>query len=164
MKGCDVFPQLASRQPFSSLHPSVASFFKDYLSGEKAITFGDQFVINTHFPPFPGRAFDTLANQFESLGNAHNRSLYSVTLGVTNWCGLRDACFGTDRPMESLTISSDQAHRTAFYDALEPGSRRNMEERFKVELAKRARKGAYNVIHDYIMCVAQTEKEARKIP
>lgn len=51
-----------------------------------------------------------------------------------------------------------------FYDALEPGSRRNMEERFKVELAKRARKGAYNVIHDYIMCVAQTEKEARKIP
>lgn len=111
MKGCDVFPQLASRQPFSSLHPSVASFFKDYLSGEKAVTFGDQFVINTHFPPFPGRAFDTLANQFESLGDAHNRSLYSVTLGVTNWCGLRDACFGTDRPMESLTISSDQAHR-----------------------------------------------------
>jgi len=60
MKGSDLFRQLACREPFTGLHPSVAAFFREYLSREKAVKSGDHFVINTHFPPFPSRAFDSI--------------------------------------------------------------------------------------------------------
>jgi MoaA/NifB/PqqE/SkfB family radical SAM enzyme/SAM-dependent methyltransferase len=86
MRGSDLFHRLASREPFTGLHPSVAQFFRDYLSREKTVRFGDRFVINTHFPPYPSSAFDSLAEHFGALGDPHNRKLYSVTLGVTNRC------------------------------------------------------------------------------
>lgn len=86
MRGSDLFHRLAGREPFTGLHPAVARFFKDYLSREKATRFGDRFVINTHFPPYPSGAFDRLAEHFDALGDPHNRTLYSVTLGVTNRC------------------------------------------------------------------------------
>lgn len=86
MKGSDLFHRLACREPFTGLHPLVARFFRDYLSREKAVRFGDRFVINTHFPPYPSGAFDSLAEHFGALGDPHHRKLYSVTLGVTNRC------------------------------------------------------------------------------
>jgi len=86
MRGDEFFVEAARRPPFTKLHPKVAAFFKDYLSKEKVIRFGDQFVVNTNFPPYPSRAFDNLAEGFRSLGDAQQRRLYSVTLAVTNRC------------------------------------------------------------------------------
>ena len=69
----------------SGMDPRLASFFKAYLAGEKVIRFGDQAVINTHFPPYPSAGFDTMIKQFCELGQASAaRHLYSVTLAVTN--------------------------------------------------------------------------------
>ncbi len=86
MKGDEFFAELAQRPPFTKLHPKVAAFFKDYLSQEKVIRFDDRFVVNTNFPPYPGRAFDNLAEGFRWLGDSNQRRLYSVTLAVTNRC------------------------------------------------------------------------------
>ena len=86
MRGDEFFARIATRPPFTKLHPSVAAFLKEYLSHEKAVRFGDRWVVNTHFPPYPSRAFETLAESFARLGDASDRRLYSVTLAVTNRC------------------------------------------------------------------------------
>lgn len=57
MRGDEFFVQVSKRPPFTKLHPKVGGFFKDYLSQEKVVRFGDRFVVNTHFPPYPSRAF-----------------------------------------------------------------------------------------------------------
>jgi MoaA/NifB/PqqE/SkfB family radical SAM enzyme/SAM-dependent methyltransferase len=63
----------------------MGRFFKDYLTHEKVVAFGARRVINTQFPPWPGRAFDGMAKQFLPRAGA-GRRLYSVTLAVTNRC------------------------------------------------------------------------------
>jgi len=105
MRGDELFRRLAVREPFTGMHPSVGAFFRDYLSGEKAVRFGDRFVINTHFPPFPSGAFDNLAEHFGALGQRDNRRLYSVTFGVTNRCGYRCwHCYNTGRQQRDMTL------------------------------------------------------------
>lgn len=100
------------REPFTGMHPSVGAFFRDYLSGEKAVRFGDRFVINTHFPPFPSGAFDNLAEHFGALGQLDNRRLYSVTFGVTNRCGYRCwHCYNAGRQQQDMTL--DEVRRIA---------------------------------------------------
>src|SRR5512133_3760239 len=86
MRGDEFFQEISRRPPFTKLHPRVAGFFKSYFANEKAVAFGGQHVINTHFPPFPSPAFDQLARQFAELGDASTRRLYSVTVAVTNRC------------------------------------------------------------------------------
>ena len=86
MRGDEFLVEVSQRPPFTKLHPKVAGFFKEYLSREKVIRFKDHFVVNTNFPPYPGRAFENLADGFHSLGDAQRRRLYSVTLAVTNRC------------------------------------------------------------------------------
>ena len=86
MNGNDFFNKVFMNPPFSKMHPSVGAFFKKYLSNEKVIEFNGRYVLNTHFPPYPGEAFDNLAAQFMSIGETSERSLYSVTLAVTNRC------------------------------------------------------------------------------
>ncbi|MFC1649994.1 radical SAM protein [Candidatus Latescibacterota bacterium] len=86
MKGSEFFEKAASKPPFSKLQPAVAAFFKDYLTHEKVITFNKRAVINTHFPPYPSRAFDNLVKQFGLIGEVTERRLYSVTMAVTNRC------------------------------------------------------------------------------
>ena len=86
MKGDVFFRRYASQPPFSRMHPAIASFFMDYLSNEKVVSFGDKFILNTQFPPYPSRAFDNLAEHFNAIGDTGNRQLYSVTLAVTNRC------------------------------------------------------------------------------
>lgn len=109
MKGSDLFHQLACREPFIGLHPLVAEFFRDYLSREKAVRFGDQFVINTHFPPFPSRAFNNLAEHFGALGEPRNRNLYSVTLGITNRCRYRCwHCYNAGRTEQDMPFADIQ--------------------------------------------------------
>ena len=60
MRGDEFFQEIASRPPLTKLHPRVASFLKTYLAGEKVIPFGGKQVINTQFPPYPSRAFESL--------------------------------------------------------------------------------------------------------
>ena len=86
MRGDEFFQSIAKRPPFTKLHPRVGGFLKEYFAKEKVVAFGDRFVVNTHFPPFPSPAFDRMAEQFAQLGNAATRRLYSVTLAVTNRC------------------------------------------------------------------------------
>jgi MoaA/NifB/PqqE/SkfB family radical SAM enzyme/protein-L-isoaspartate O-methyltransferase len=86
MRGDQFFSQVAIRPPFTKLHPRVGEFLKNYFAKEKVISFGDRMVVNTNFPPYPSAAFDHLAQQFAELGDASTRSLYSVTLAVTNQC------------------------------------------------------------------------------
>jgi SAM-dependent methyltransferase len=61
-------------------------------------------------------------------------------------------CGSPEGVLEHLTKSGAG---TAFYDALDPCSRQEMEGRFKEALAGRVQKGAYNVVHDFILCVAR---------
>ncbi|HAU36740.1 MAG TPA: hypothetical protein DCX07_03360, partial [Phycisphaerales bacterium] len=115
MKGDEFFVKIASRPPLNRLHPAVGTFFKDYLRGEKPTAFGDRWVINTHFPPYPGRAFDAMAEQF--LHPSDGRRLYSVTLAVTNRCRFRCwHCYNagrsqTDLPRDALKSLAGELQR-----------------------------------------------------
>ena len=107
MRGSQVFEQLATRPPFTKLHPKVAAFLKDYFVHEKAIEFDGRLVVNTHFPPYPSRAFDNLTEGFNRLGSAEDRRLYSVTLAVTNRCLFKCwHCYNAGRSQQDLTIDT----------------------------------------------------------
>jgi len=86
MRGDEFFLR-ASKQPlFAKLHPRVAAFLKGYFAQEKVIPFGDRFVVNTNFPPYPSAAFNRMVGQFTPSDAAASRRLFSVTLAVTNRC------------------------------------------------------------------------------
>jgi len=107
MRGTEFFQEAAKRPPFSKLHPRVAEFFKDYLAHEKAIRFGDRFVMNTHFPPYPSSAFDNLVENFSQIGDVSQRRLYSVTLAVTNRCHFRCwHCYNAGRDQKDLSLET----------------------------------------------------------
>ena len=105
MRGDEFFRQFATMRPFSQMHPAIAAFFGDYLAGEKVTQFGDRFVLNTHFPPYPSGAFDNLAEHFASVGDSAERSLYSVTCAVTNRCPYNCwHCYNAGRSQEDLSL------------------------------------------------------------
>ncbi len=107
MRGDEFFRQIATTPPFSGMHPKIAAFFKDYLSREKVIQFGEKYVMNTHFPPYPSRAFETLAAQFDRVGDAEERSLFSVTLAVTNRCMYRCwHCYNAGRTQKDVPLEA----------------------------------------------------------
>ncbi len=102
MRGDEFFEEIASRPPLTRLHPRVASFLKSYLEGEKVVPFGGRRVINTQFPPYPGRAFESLLDHFLA---DDARRLYSVTLAVTNRCRFRCwHCYNAGRSQEDLPL------------------------------------------------------------
>jgi len=105
MKGDEFFIRMAAKPPFSRLHPSVGAFFKGYLSNEKVRLFNDRYVVNTHFPPFPGPAFDNLVEHFGDIGNVGARRLYSVTLAVTNRCSYHCwHCYNAGRSQRDMPL------------------------------------------------------------
>jgi MoaA/NifB/PqqE/SkfB family radical SAM enzyme/SAM-dependent methyltransferase len=109
MKGDEFFTQVLSRPPFSKMHPKVASFFKDYLSKEKVIRFNEQFVLNTHFPPYPSRAFENFVEDFSLIGEASERRLFSVTLAVTNRCDYNCwHCYNAGRSQKDMPLAAIQ--------------------------------------------------------
>ena len=109
MKGNEFFRRVANTSPFSKMHPRLAAFFKDYLSGEKVIPFNDRFVLNTHFPPYPSRAFENLAEHFSQLGQASTRQLFSVTLAITNRCNYNCwHCYNAGRSQQDLPLTTLQ--------------------------------------------------------
>ncbi len=103
MRGNEFFKKVAKKEPFSRLHPRVAAFLKDYLSHEKVISFNNQFVVNTHFPPYPGPAFNNLAEYFDQIGQSEKRHFYSVTFAVTNRCNYNCwHCYNAGRSQEDI--------------------------------------------------------------
>ena len=107
MRGDEFFAQVSKRPPFTKLHPRVGAFLKGYFAKEKVILFGDRFVVNTNFPPFPSAAFDHLAEQFAQLGDAATRRLYSVTLAVTNRCPFNCwHCYNAGRSQVDLPLAA----------------------------------------------------------
>ncbi|MGA2093043.1 MAG: radical SAM protein, partial [Sedimentisphaerales bacterium] len=107
MRGDEFFTQLLVKPPFTKMHPKVAAFFKEYLANEKVIKFNDRFVVNTHFPPYPGRAFDNFAEHFSSIGEVTERRLYSVTLAVTNRCNYNCwHCYNAGRSQRDIPLST----------------------------------------------------------
>jgi MoaA/NifB/PqqE/SkfB family radical SAM enzyme/SAM-dependent methyltransferase len=107
MRGDQFFASLASRPPFSRMHPRLAVFFKDYLSNEKVVAFGGNNVVNTHLPPYPSRAFDKMVEQFNEIGDASTRRLFSVTWAVTNRCTY-DCwhCYNAGRSQQDLPLET----------------------------------------------------------
>jgi MoaA/NifB/PqqE/SkfB family radical SAM enzyme/SAM-dependent methyltransferase len=82
------------------------AFFKEYLSHEKIITFQNRHVLNTHFPPYPGPAFDTLVKNFNEVGKAGSQKLFSVTLAVTNRCTYQCwHCYNANRSQRDVPLS-----------------------------------------------------------
>ena len=118
MRGDEFFAHLSSRPPFTKLHPTVGGFFEEYLSEEKVARFGEQSVVNTHFPPYPSRAFDNLVKGFSLIGDVTQRRLYSVTLAVTNRCPF-DCwhCYNAGRSQTDLPLESMQSLAAQLQDA-----------------------------------------------
>jgi len=89
------------------MHPAAAGFFKDYLANQKVVQFGERCVVNTNLPPFPSGAFDGLVDQFTQLGDVEDRKLYSITLAVTNRCGLNCwHCYNAGRSQIDLPLEA----------------------------------------------------------
>ena len=106
MKGEDFLRMCAGRPPFSKMHPAMISFFKSYLSQEKIIPFRGRYVLNTHFPPYPSAAFETMVRNFDEVGEAGVRRLFSVTLAVTNRCTYRCwHCYNAERSQRDVPLS-----------------------------------------------------------
>jgi MoaA/NifB/PqqE/SkfB family radical SAM enzyme/SAM-dependent methyltransferase len=106
MRGDAFFAMLAAQPAFARLDPGLAAFFKSYLAHEKAVPFDGRHVVNTHFPPWPSRAFDAFVGQFFELGTSGpSRRLYSVTLAVTNRCGYRCwHCYNAGRSPQDIPL------------------------------------------------------------
>ncbi len=107
MKGKEFLAQVLHEPPFSRLHPKVAAFLKDYLEHEKVITFRGKRIVNTNFPPYPSPAFDTMADQFNAIGGVVDRSLFSVTLAVTNRCPYHCwHCYNAGRSQRDVPLAA----------------------------------------------------------
>lgn len=106
MNGADFFTRISGEPPFTRMKPQVAAFFRDYLTREKVVQFGDKHVINTHFPPYPSPAFDNMVDGFNAFGDAERRRLFSVTLAVTNRCPYRCwHCYNAGRDQANLPLA-----------------------------------------------------------
>ncbi len=104
--GPDFLSRVAALPPFNRMHPRIAEFFRDYLAGEKFARFGEKYVLNTHFPPYPGPAFDRMTEHFGLVGECGaDRQLYSVTWAVTNRCNYRCwHCYNAGRSQVDLPL------------------------------------------------------------
>ncbi|MCX5794644.1 MAG: radical SAM protein [Elusimicrobia bacterium] len=106
MRGDEFFQAVAVKPPFTKLHPRVAAFFKGYLAREKVVRFGDRFVVNTNFPPFPSPAFDRFAEGFDQVAAGAQRRLHSVTLAVTNRCSYKCwHCYNAGRSQKDIPLA-----------------------------------------------------------
>lgn len=104
MRGDRFLERLAAGGGAARFHPAVAVFLEEYLAGEKVVEHGARWVINSNFPPQPGRAFDRLVEQLTTEAPA--RRLFSVTLAVTNRCPMRCwHCYNAGRSQQDLPLA-----------------------------------------------------------
>ncbi len=105
MRGDEFFAAVAARPPLNRLHPRLVGFLREYLAEERVSRFGDQYVLNTHFPPYPSLAFERLVAALPELGSGSQPRLHSVTLAVTNRCPLRCwHCYNAGRSQQDLPL------------------------------------------------------------
>lgn len=108
MNGAEYFVEVAKTADITKLHPRVAQFLKDYLRGEKAVSFRDQWVVNTQFPPYPSRAFDRFLHQCAT--ERETWPLYSLTWAVTNRCPFACShCYNAGRSQQDVPRAVFQA-------------------------------------------------------
>jgi MoaA/NifB/PqqE/SkfB family radical SAM enzyme/ubiquinone/menaquinone biosynthesis C-methylase UbiE len=87
--------------------PSLYRYLKDFLKIEKVRPFGNQFVINTFIPPFPGPAFDRFLSTY--FGSEQKTPIQSVDLAVTNGCVFNCwHCYNAGRQLSDLSTESLQ--------------------------------------------------------
>ena len=107
MKGDEFLAQVGARPPFSRMNPRIGAFFKEYLSNEKIVKFGEFHVLNTHFPPYPSPAFDNMVAHYNTIAETGKRSLFSVTFAVTNRCMYNCRhCYNAGRGQEDLDLKA----------------------------------------------------------
>ena len=80
-----------------------------YFEHVRAIPFGDQWVFDSAFPPFPGKAFSRLVARLEeAVQGEHTPSM--VTIAVTNRCMLNCwHCYNAGRDQTDLSLAAFQA-------------------------------------------------------
>jgi MoaA/NifB/PqqE/SkfB family radical SAM enzyme/ubiquinone/menaquinone biosynthesis C-methylase UbiE len=87
--------------------PSLYRYLKDFLEIEKVRPYGNQFVINTFIPPFPGPAFDRFLSTY--FGTEKKTPIQSVDLAVTNGCVFNCwHCYNAGRQLSDLSTGSLQ--------------------------------------------------------
>jgi len=105
MEGDAFLNFIMKKESAQKMHPRIAGFLKDYLANEKVVHFNNQYVLNTHFPPYPGRAFDNLVQQLNETGELKHQQLFSVTLAVTNQCRYHCwHCYNSGRKQTNIPL------------------------------------------------------------
>jgi len=81
--------------------PSLFNYLVDFLETEKVRRYGDQYVINTFIPPFPGPAFDRFLAAY--FNGSDRPAIQSVDLAVTNGCVFNCwHCYNAGRRLNDL--------------------------------------------------------------
>jgi len=105
MKAVDMLPRLIDRQVMGVLDPELIDLLRDYLSLMKVVPWGDQFVMGTHAPPFPGPAFDRFMNGLIPDGSDDGPTVTTTALAITNRCPLTCwHCYNAGRPQIDLPL------------------------------------------------------------
>jgi len=107
MNGTEFFVKISKQPPASNLHPRLGEFFKGFLAHEKIRDFQGKYVINTHFPPYPGPSFTRLVERMQEKPSEGRPGLYSVTLAVTNRCPYQCwHCYNAGRKQSDLSLKT----------------------------------------------------------
>jgi MoaA/NifB/PqqE/SkfB family radical SAM enzyme/ubiquinone/menaquinone biosynthesis C-methylase UbiE len=117
MKAVEMLPNLIDRTVMGVIDPELVKLLKDYLSLQKVVPWGDQFVIGTHAPPFPGAAFDRFVKGLIPADDDDPPLLTQAALAVTNRCPLKCwHCYNAGRAQEDLPVETLKSIVTQFQD------------------------------------------------
>ncbi len=106
MKAVEMLPSLIDRTVLGVLDPELVALLKDYLSLQKIVPWGDQLVMGTHAPPFPGPAFDRFFQGLIPTGDEDEPLLTMAALAITNRCPLGCwHCYNAGRDQEDLPLA-----------------------------------------------------------
>lgn len=98
-----------------------------------------------------------VAFDFPRDKNYIRQKLYSAGFIISHlWDG--KIVFHYDTPQEVLEHLLKSGAGTAYYDAIDPKKRKNLEQKFIGILAHKKSSASYEVIHDYICCIATKSK------
>lgn len=88
------------------LPPVILPFLREYLASEKAVCWGDQWVVNSNFPPIPSPAWERFVDRLGNPGEYRDR-LFSITWAVTNRCSFHCwHCYNADRTQTDCGLDS----------------------------------------------------------
>jgi MoaA/NifB/PqqE/SkfB family radical SAM enzyme/ubiquinone/menaquinone biosynthesis C-methylase UbiE len=87
--------------------PALYEYLLDFFEIEKVRKFGEQYVISTFIPPFPGKAFDRFMTTY--FAPAGRTSIQSVDLALSNACIFNCwHCYNAGRVVSDLPTESLQ--------------------------------------------------------